>query len=152
MHCFYLHLQSHLCFVSDPFKQKRTPLLFSHPSLLPLEKLLTLLSQQQSLALEILVFIRGAFILQLICRNFPFGARKKVDLSLHPVQALEGIPRPQVTQGCVPKLLRRALQRWLNSPCLPFHSLSWFMWMTKRTGPICQTIPILGRRCPYQRL
>lgn len=98
MHCFYLHLQSHLYFVSDPFKQKRTSPFFSF--LTPTGEAFDSLEPAVKLSFGNISIYSRRLYLQLIYRNFPFGAHKKNDLSLHLVQALEGIPRLQVTEMC----------------------------------------------------
>lgn len=98
MYCFYLHLQSHLYFVSDPFKQKRTSPFFSF--LTPTGEAFDSLEPAVKLSFGNISIYSRRLYLQLIYRNFPFGAHKKNDLSLHLVQALEGIPRLQVTEMC----------------------------------------------------
>lgn len=98
MQCFYLHLQSHLYFVSDPFKQKRTSPFFSF--LTPTGEAFDSLEPAVKLSFGNISIYSRRLYLQLIYRNFPFGAHKKNDLSLHLVQALEGIPRLQVTEMC----------------------------------------------------
>lgn len=98
MHCFYLHLQSHLYFVSDPFKQKRTSPFFSF--LTPTGEAFDSLEPAVKLSFGNISIYSRRLYLQLIYKNFPFGAHKKNDLSLHLVQALEGIPRLQVTEMC----------------------------------------------------
>lgn len=98
MHCFYLHLQSHLYFVSDPFKQKRTSPFFSF--LTPTGEAFDSLEHAVKLSFGNISIYSRRLYLQLIYKNFPFGAHKKNDLSLHLVQALEGIPRLQVTEMC----------------------------------------------------
>lgn len=98
MHCFYLHLQSHFYFVSDPFKQKRTSPFFSF--LTPTGEAFDSLEPAVKLSFGNISIYSRRLYLQLIYKNFPFGAHKKNDLSLHLVQALEGIPRLQVTEMC----------------------------------------------------
>lgn len=98
MQCFYLHLQSHLYFVSDPFKQKRTSPFFSF--LTPTGEAFDSLEPAVKLSFGNISIYSRRLYLQLIYKNFPFGAHKKNDLSLHLVQALEGIPRLQVTEMC----------------------------------------------------
>lgn len=129
MHCFYLHLQSHFYFVSDPFKQKRTSPFFSF--LTPTGEAFDSLEPAVKLSFGNISIYSRRLYLQLIYRNFPFGAHKKNDLSLHLVQALEGIPRLQVTEMCP----QTAQELASFSP-----SLCWFMCKTKRTELICQTI------------